>query len=58
MILTRNFDFAGGQVFDRLVRAAVAEVHFRGFATEGKGQELVAEADAGDRFAGFQEITE
>ncbi len=51
MVLTGNFDFAGGQVFDRLVRAAVAKMHLFRLSAEGEGQHLVAKADAEDRFA-------
>src|SRR5580658_9593660 len=46
VILTSDFYLAGGQVFDRLVRAAVAARHLVGLCSERQAEQLVPEADA------------
>ena len=49
VVLGGDGDFAGAQILDRLVAAAVAELQLEGRAAEGVGEDLVAEADAEDR---------
>jgi hypothetical protein len=49
VVLGGDGDSSGAQVLDRLVAAAVAELELEGFAAEGVGEELVAEADAENR---------
>jgi hypothetical protein len=58
VVLGGDFDFAGGEVFDGLIRAAMAEFEFEGFAAERLAQNLVAEADAEDGHAGFDEVAD
>lgn len=45
VVLAGDVDFAGAEVFDGLVAAAMAEFEFEGVAAEGVGKHLVAEAD-------------
>jgi catechol-2,3-dioxygenase len=50
VILARDGDASGPQVFDRLVAAAVAKLQFEGFPAEGVAEHLVSEADGEDWF--------
>ena len=50
MVLGGDFDLAGLEILDRLVAAAVAEFEFVGLAAIGQAEDLVAQADAEDRF--------
>jgi hypothetical protein len=50
VVLRGNGDSSSAEVFDGLVRAAMAEFEFEGFSTEGASEDLVAEADAEKRF--------
>ena len=50
VVLRSDGNLSGAEVLDRLVAAAVAEFQFEGAAAVGVGEELVAEADAEDRF--------
>ena len=44
MILRGDFDFAGFQILDRLVGAAMAKFELEGFSAEGLAQNLVPQA--------------
>src|SRR5436309_14486629 len=46
MIHRGDLDFAGGEIFHRMVCSVMALMHFRGLATERDAEHLVAEADA------------
>ena len=48
VVLARDLDPAGGEVLDRMVGAAMAEMHLLGARAERQRQDLVAEADAED----------
>src|SRR6266436_2124880 len=56
MILSRDFDLAGLQVFDGLVRAPLAEFQFEGLATKCLAENLVAQADSENRNAALHQI--
>ena len=49
-------DAAVKQVFHRMIAAAMAELEFEVSTAEGVGDQLVAQADAHDRFAAIDEI--
>ena len=56
MIVGSYFHFAGGQVFDRLVAAAVPELHFESFPAERLPQDLVPQTDSEHRHVRFREL--
>jgi hypothetical protein len=58
VVLAGDLDPPGRQVLDRVVGAAVAEVHLLGARAERQGQHLVPEADAEDRQAGSEQRLE
>src|SRR5580765_2167595 len=53
MILRRDFHLAGGQVLDRLIATAMAEFELERLAAECLTKNLMSEADAKNRNAGF-----
>ena len=56
VVLAGYVNFAGLQVFDGVVCAAMPTWHFRGFCAEGKRQNLVAEANAEQGDAAFDDF--
>ena len=48
VVLAGDFNFRGLEVFDRVIGAAVAVMHFFGFGTQRQRQHLMAEANAED----------
>src|ERR1043165_629659 len=50
MILRGDFHFARREIHDRLIAAMMAEFKLVSFAAEGKPHNLMAEANAEDRF--------
>src|SRR5579862_8581459 len=56
VILAGDLDLAGGQILDRVIGAAMAEMHFFGLGAQRQGQKLMAEADAEERNLGRQEL--
>ena len=53
VVLGGDFDFAGFQIFDRLVAAAMTKFEFERFAAKGLRQNLKPKADAEHGDAGF-----
>ena len=49
VVLAGDFDMAGGQIFYRLVAAAMTEFEFVGGAAVGQAEHLMAKTDAEDR---------
>ena len=56
MILTGDIIPAGEQIFHRLVCTAVSVFQFFGVRTVCKGEKLMPQADAENRYAGFAEV--
>ena len=56
VVLGSYFDFAGFQVFDGLVGAAMAEFELEGFAAVGLAQNLVAQTYPENRDAVVEEV--
>src|ERR1051325_17586 len=54
MVLRRDGDFAAAQIFDRLVRPAMAEFQFEGRSTERETEDLMAETNAENRLLAHQ----
>ena len=54
VVLGGDFHMTGGQIFDRLVAAAMAEFQFVGCAAVSKAKHLMTEADAENRFLAEQ----
>src|SRR5262249_10321233 len=50
VVLRGDLDTAGLQVLDRVIAAAMTEMHLDGARAEGKGKQLMPEADAEDRY--------
>ena len=50
MVLRRDRDLPGAQIFYRLVPAAVTELQLESPAADGESENLVTEANAKDRF--------
>ena len=55
MVLTGDADAATVQVFHRVVGAMVAKFHLESSGAAGQGQDLMAQADAKGRQAGFEQ---
>ncbi|QTK80940.1 Thioesterase [Agrobacterium tumefaciens] len=51
-----DFNLAGREVFDRMVRAVMALMHLFGLGADRKAEHLVSEADAEDRQVGLDEV--
>src|SRR5215471_10174066 len=49
VVLAGDLHLARGQILDRVIGAAVAEVHFLGLPSKREREKLVAEADAEER---------
>src|SRR5687767_7160793 len=49
MVLRSDFHFAGFQILDRLVAAAMAELELESFAAERKAKDLMAKTDSKSR---------
>src|ERR1041385_3411004 len=58
MILRRDFNAARSEILDRLIGTAMAEFKFERLAPERLPENLVAEANAENRDAGFDKITD
>ena len=58
MVVGGDLDLAGGQILDRLVDAAVAELELVGAEAECAAEQLVAEADAEERVAGVKYLAQ
>jgi hypothetical protein len=58
MILAGDHDLPGLQILDRVVGPVVAELHFHRPRPGRQGQELVAEADAEDRYAAGEDLAD
>src|SRR6516162_2855619 len=58
VVLAGNLDFAGPQVFDRVIGAAVPAHHLAGPAAKRQSQQLVAEADAENRLTPIQQVAQ
>jgi hypothetical protein len=56
VILAGDLDLAGGEVFDRMIGAAMADRHLLGLAAEREGEELMPEANAEQRLAAGDEL--
>ena len=56
MVLAGDLDLAGGQILDRVIGAPMPDLHLPGPGAKGDGEELVAEADAEDRYPGAQQL--
>ena len=52
----RDLDLAGGEILDRMIGAVMALMHFLRLGAERQRQHLVAEANAEDGLAGFDEL--
>src|ERR1035437_4298364 len=48
VVLCRDLNLLRGQIFHRMIAAAVAELQFKGFPTQSQAQELMTETDAHD----------
>ncbi len=53
VVMRGDFDLAGYVVPYRVIAAVMAELELVGFAAEREATELVAEADAEDRYAAY-----
>lgn len=56
MVLGSDFDFAGFEVLNGLIGAAMAKFQFKCFSAESLAQDLVAEANAKDGNAGIDQV--
>ena len=56
VVLTGDADAAGVQVFDRMVRAVVAELHLKSLGPAGQRHDLMTQANAEGRDAGFNQF--
>ena len=50
MILRRDRNFAGAEILDRLIPAAMPEFQFECLSAKGESENLMAETNAEDRF--------
>lgn len=58
VVVGGDLDLAGGQILDRLVDAAVAELELVGAEAECAAEQLVAKADAEERVAGVKYLAQ
>ena len=56
MVLAGNLNRPGVNIFDWVVGAAMAMMHFFCLGTERAGEQLMAEANAENRFFGLQKL--
>ena len=58
MVLACDLDAAGGQFLDRMVGATVAPLHLRGRCPHRQRHQLMADADAEDRYVGIDDAAD